>query len=191
MLKYFAAPLLLVLSLSACQTLSQAQKPEGLMKYGFTHVLKTINFKPGHAVTATVPDAYFMGKPYGYATISIPADAFTMPVKFQILTGSNSYWDKYVASNLKVVANFAYLVTDVSTGAVVTKFNKPAMYSVKDSMITKDSIYWAVTASRPPKIINANGATKINGMGLMHPTSVSSVGWIITTPKSEISMKKM
>lgn len=191
MFKYFALPLLLVLSLTACQTMSHNQAPAGLMKYGYPHVLKTINFKPGHAVTVKVPDAYTTGKPYGYETIVLPADAFTMPVKFEILAGTNRAWDKMVPSNLKVVANFAYLVTDASTGAIVTKFNKPAMYSVKDSMITKDSIYWATTAANPPKLINANKASKISGMTLSHATPVSAVGWIITTPKSEISMSKM
>ena len=191
MYKYFAAPLLLVLSLTACQTMSHAQKPEGLMKYGYPHVLKTINFKPGHAVTVKVADAYTMGKPYGYETITIPADAFTMPVKFEILAGTNQAWDKMVPSNLKVVANFAYLVTNPKTGAIVKKFNKPAMYSVTDSMITKDSVYWATTAAQPPKLINANKASKINGTTLSHATPVSVVGWIITTPKSEIKMGKM
>lgn len=191
MLKYLSVPLLLVLSLTACQTMSKSQTPEGLMKYGYPHVLKTIDFEPGHAVTVKVADAYTMGKPYGYETISIPADAFTMPVKFEILAGTNSAWDKMVPSNLKVVANFAYLVIDPSTGALVTKFNKPAMYSVEDSMITKDSVYWATTAATPPKLINANKASKISGMTLSHATPVSAVGWIITTPKSEISMKKM
>jgi len=188
MFKYFAAPLLLILSLSACQTTMSRQKPEGLMKYGYPHVLKVVNFKPGHAVSVKVPDAYTMGKPYGYETISIPADAFTMPVKFEILAGTNSAWDKEVPSKLKVVANFAYLVIDPATGAIVKKFNKPAMYSVTDSMITKDSIYWATTAANPPKLINANKASRINGTTLSHATPVAAVGWIITTPKSEISM---
>lgn len=188
MLKYFAAPLVLVLSLTACQTMMYHQKPEGLMSYGYPHVLKVINFKPGHAVTVKVPDAYTRGKPYGYETISLPANAFTMPVKFEVLAGSNQAWDKKVPSNLKVVANFAYLVINPATGAIVKKFNKPAMYSVTDSMITKDSIYWATTQKSPPKLINANKASKITGHTLMHGTPVSFVGWIITTPKSEIKM---
>lgn len=188
MFKYFAAPLLLVFSLTACQTLSHRQAPEGLMKYGYPHVLKTISFTPGQAVTVKVPDAYTMGKPYGYETITLPANAFKVPVRFEVLAASNSYWDKYVSSNLKVVANFAYLVTDAKTGAIVKKFNKPARYSVTDSMITKDSVYWATTAAKPPKLINANKASKINGTTLSHLTPVSVVGWIITTPKSEISM---
>lgn len=188
MFKYLAAPFLLVLSLTACQTMAHRQTPEGLMNYGYPHVLKTINFTPGNAVSVKVPDAYTTGKPYGYETISIPANAFNVPVKFSVLAGTNKYWDKYVPSNLKVVANFAYLVTDAKTGAIIKKFNKPAVYSVTDSMITKDSVYWATTAANPPKLINANKASKINGTTLVHGTPVSVVGWIITTPKSEISM---
>jgi len=181
-------PATALLVLSALLTVASAAQMRGLEKYGYPHVLKTVHFKPGKAMKVTVPDQYTKGKPMGYATFSIPGDAFTKPVTIRFLAARNSRWDKRVSSNLKVIANFAYLVTNTRTGAIVKKFHAPIMYSVKDSMVTKDSVYWATTAHHPPKLINANKASKIHGTTLRHPTPVSAVGWIITTPKSELSM---
>ncbi len=181
-------PAMVLVGLAASLTVADAAHMRGLENYGYPDVLKTVHFKPGKAMQVTLPDQYTMGKPMGYATFSIPGDAFTMPVTIRFLAAPNSRWDKRVPSNLKVIANFAYLVTNTRTGAMVKKFHKPIMYSVKDSMVTKDSIYWATTAHHPPRLINANKASKIQGTTLRHPTPVSVVGWIITTPASELSM---
>lgn len=182
-------PSLLFLGLATAQAqASMSPNAQGLEKYGYPHVLTTVKFKPGRAMTVTVPDQVTMGTPPGYATFSVPGDAFKEPVTIRFLAAKNSYWDKKVPSKLKVIANFAYLITNTKTGAVVSKFNKPITYTLKDSMVTKDSVYWATTAHHPPKLIDANKASKIHGTTLVHPTPVSLVGWIITTPKSELSM---
>lgn len=190
MLKYklFALPVVLVLGLAACQTAIKAANPQGLEKFGYPYVLKTVNFVPGHAMTVKVPDTYVRGMAPGYATYTIPANAFNEPVTIQILAGKNSYWDGMVNSKLQVVANFAYYVTSKTTGKPVVKFNAPIIYSVTDSMVNSHSVYWATTAANPPKMINANKFSKISGDTLKHGTPLSAVGWIITTPKSDISM---
>jgi len=188
MRKFLVLPVLFGFALMSCATAMKATNPRGLEQFGYPYVLKTVNFQPGHAVTVTVPDAVTSGPAAGEATFAIPADAFSMPVTFQILAGTNGSWDSQVPSTLKVVANFAYLVTDPATGAIVKKFDHPVTYSVTDSMITKNSVYWATTAADPAKLFNANKASMISGTTLDHPTGVSMVGWIITTPKSEISM---
>lgn len=187
-LRLFFLPALLVVGLTACQTLTTASHPQGLEKYGYPYVLKTVHFTPGTAMKVTVPDQATSGPPPGHATFSIPANAFTMPVTIQFLAAKNSSWDSKVSSDLKVIANFAYLITNTNSGAIVGKFNKPIMYTLNDPMVTKDSIYWATTAKNPPKLINANKASVIKGTMLRHGTPVSVVGWIITTPKSQISM---
>ena len=180
---------LLLMGLATAQArASTTPNPQGLEKFGYPHVLTTVKFKPGRAMDVTVPDQVTKGTPPGYATFSIPGNAFKEPVTIRFLAAKNSYWDKKVPSKLKVIANFAYLVTNTNTGAVVSKFNKPITYTLKDSMVTKDSVYWATTAHHPAKLINANKASKIHGTTLIHPTPVSIVGWIITTPKSELSM---
>ncbi|WP_455382263.1 hypothetical protein, partial [Salinispira pacifica] len=104
-----------------------------------------------------------------------------------VLAGTNSSWDNMVNSNQKVVANFAYRVINENNGNLIKKFNKPVTYTVHDPMITSDSVYWATTAKSTPKIIKANSATKINNHTLSHPQPVAVVGWIITTPKSDLS----
>jgi hypothetical protein len=182
-------PSLLFLGLATAQAqTSMSANAQGMEKYGYPHVLTTVKFKPGRAMAVTVPDQVTKGTPRGYATFSVPGNAFKEPVTISFLAAKNSYWDNKVPSKLKVIANFAYLITNTKTGAVVSKFNKPITYTLKDSMVTKDSVYWATTAHHPPKLIDANKASKIHGTTLVHPTPVSFVGWIITTPKSELSM---
>ncbi len=163
--------------------------PAGMIDYGYPHVLATVNVDPGQKASITVPDQYASGKVPGYMTISIPAGAFSVPVRFEVLAGTNAYWDRKVASNLTVVANFAYRVVDRSTGTLVDRFEKPVTYSVSDPMITADSVYWATTASQPIKLVNANQASQISGDTLEHPTPVSTVGWIVTTPKAEVASR--
>jgi len=184
----FILPTLLLIGLSASQAVAAMSSPRGLQKYGYPVVLASVEFTPGHALKVTVPDQVTGGQPPGYATFSIPAHAFTKPVTIRFLAGKVSAWDKHVSSKLKVIADFAYLITDNSNGAIVKKFNQPITYTLKDPMVTKDSVYWATTAHNPPKLINANKASRIKGKTLSHPTPVSAVGWIITTPKSELSM---
>ena len=179
-----------ILGLPAAQALAQSSHHRGLQKFGYPVVLKTVHFKPGKAMKIKLPDQVTKGTPPGYATFSIPAHAFAKPVTIRFLAAKNSRWDKQVPNKLKVIANFAYLITNTRTGAIVNKFNEPIRYTVNDSMVTKDSVYWATTAHHPPKLINANKGSRINGHMLSHATPVSTVGWIITTPKSELSMGK-
>jgi len=162
--------------------------PAGLTQYGYPHVVGTITLKAGQSGTLKVPDQYSGSKDaMGTATVKIPSGAFSVPVKFQVLASRNSAWDNQVKTSQKVVANFAYRVIDTNNGKLVKQFQKPVTYTVKDPMITSDSIYWATTAKSSPKIINANTATRISNHTLMHPQPVATVGWIITTPKSDLS----
>lgn len=177
-------------ALFASQSMATMSQTRGLENYGYPVVLASVNFVPGQPLKITLPDQVTAGTPPGYATFSIPANAFTEPVTIHFLAAENSAWDRHVSPKLKVIANFAYLVTDKS-GKIVSKFHKPIMYTLKDSMVTKHSVYWATTPHNPPRLIDANKASKINGMMLSHPTPVSKVGWIITTPKSELHMGSM
>ncbi len=187
-LRFLILPLIGALALAGCTTTAKPEAAAGMQKYGYPDVLKSVTVQPDKAMTVTVPDEYAKGAAPGYATFDIPAGAFTVPVKIAFLAAPNAAWERVVDPKLQVVANFAYLVTDAKTGAIIKKFNKPVMYSVTDPMITKDSVYWATTASNPAKLIDANAASKITGTTLKHPTPVSVVGWIITTPKSQIKM---
>jgi len=151
-------------------------------------VVGTITLNAGQSGSLKVPDQYSGSKnAMGMATVTIPKGAFSVPVKFQVLASRNSAWDNKVSSSQKVVANFAYRVIDTNNGKLVKQFQKPVTYSVNDPMITSDSIYWATTPKSNPKIINANKATMISNHTLSHPQPVATVGWIITTPRSDLS----
>lgn len=154
----------------------------------FAHVLATVNLQPGQSASITVPDAYFKGTAPGEMTIYIPVNTFKDPVTFQVLASANGRWDAIVKPGQKVVANFAYRVMDNKTGQLVTKFPSPVHYTVGDSMIDKNSIYWAVKPGPTPKLINANSGSTIKGDVLSHATPTTAVGWIITTPKSDLAM---
>ncbi len=185
-LKYTVAVAALALTLAACQTGPKVAGPVGMTKYGYPDVLGTLTLQPGQSGKITVPDQFTTGKAAGYMTISIPGNAFSVPVRFQVLAGTNSSWDSMVSPGQMVVANFAYRVINEKTGGLIEKFNAPITYSVTDSMITQNSIYWATTAAKPAKLINANAASSISGTTLSHPTPVASVGWIVTTPRSDL-----
>lgn len=169
------------------QQAMQPQAGSDLTKYGYPDVLATLFLVPGQSASITVPDQYAQGKASGSMTISIPANAFSDPVRFELLAAPNSDWQSDVAPDLVVVANFAYRVTDLATGQPVESFSAPLTYSVTDPMITADSVYWATTASSPIKLIDANKTSKISGDTLVHATPVASVGWIVTTPKQEVA----
>jgi hypothetical protein len=172
---------------TAASTPSSPGVPPGLTEYGYPHVLASINLEPGQKAQIMVPDQYSTGQVNGYMTITIPGDAFSVPVRFEVLAGSNSSWDKQVSSDLVVVANFAYRVIDRNTGKLVDKFDNPVTWEVQDPMVNMNSVYWATTAANPPKLIDANAASKIMGDTLEHAQPVALVGWIVTTPKSAIA----
>ncbi len=153
----------------------------------FPRVLATLNLQPGQSATVTVPDAYFKGAAAGEMTIYIPANVFKDPVRFQVLTSSNGRWDGMVPMGQKVVANFAYLVVDTRTGKPLEAFRNPVQYTVSDGMIDAKSVYWAVKPGDTPKFVDANAHSTIHGTVLSHPTPTAAVGWIITTPKSDLA----
>jgi len=176
------------MALVAVAASAQSGNQAGLSRYGYPYVVGTLDLQAGAGGTLTVPDQYTGGKPAaGSATITIPAGEFSVPVKFEVLAAANMNWDNKVAPNQKVVANFAYRVINEDNGQLIEKFARPVTYTVQDPMITGHSVYWATTESSPPKIINANKATTIAGHTLTHPQPVASVGWIITTPKKDLS----
>lgn len=163
------------------------QMPSTPVSQEFPHVLATVSLQPGQSASITVPDAYFTKSAPGEMTIYIPTNAFQDPVEFQVLASSNKRWDSMVNSKDMVVANFAYRVLDTKTGKLVEAFKSPVQYTVSDSMIDSNSVYWAVKPGSPPKLINANAKSKIQGNVLSHGTPVAAVGWIITTPKADLA----
>jgi hypothetical protein len=169
-----------------------AQQAPGadLTAFGYPDVLATVDLWPGQSTYITVPDQVrnedvIEERSVGLMTIRIPADAFTHPVRFEVLSNRDAAWNSQVPAGQTVVANFAYRVTDLITNMPVLQFAAPLDFYVYDSQITQSSVYWATTASNPIRVVNANQGSVIRGDFLEHATPVASVGWIITSPASE------
>lgn len=177
---------LLVLPLAA-SSFAQSM-PSTPVSDEFTHVLASVDLEPGQSASITVPDAYFQGAAPGEMTIYIPVGTFQDPVTFQVLAAPNDSFGALVQPGQKVVANFAYRVLDRKTNQVVTAFPSPVQYTVADGMIDENSVYWAVKPGATPGLVNANSASTIQGDVLSHPTPTAAVGWIVTTPKADLSM---
>ncbi|HUX49779.1 MAG TPA: hypothetical protein VMW73_03225, partial [Spirochaetia bacterium] len=165
-LRYFATLCVVTLSLSACAASSQSSVLTGMARYGYPHVLASMNLQAGQSGTITVPDQFANGRVNGSMTIAIPSDAFSVPVRFEVLTGKNRDWNAAISPGAAVIANIAYRVTDLKNGSLIKRFNAPIEFTVTDPMITSSSQYLETTPARPPEVINANAATQISGDSL-------------------------
>ena len=145
--------------------------PAGMSAYGFPKVIATVQFKPGQAATVNS----------GPITVLIPADAFAVPVTFQLLQGDQSYWQGYVPLGQKVVTDFAFRVLD-SSGALIATFSQPVLFVLTDSQVGPTTLYENTTATKPPKVESNPVASQIQGHVLKHEVSASVVGWLIANP---------
>jgi hypothetical protein len=145
------------------------------MMHGFPNVIATRDFTPGTAATINA----------GPYTISVPADAFTVPVTINVLSGDPSSFSSNAPSGEVPVLAFAFNVKDAK-GNLVVKFNKPVMLTANDAQIYADSQYYNVAADGS-FTKNPTGLQESAGE-LSHPIAGAPVGWVITTPASEVSM---
>jgi len=185
-LRYFATLCVFTITLSACQAGARTSGITGMARYGYPNVLGSLNLQAGQRGTITVPDHFANGTVNGSMTITIPSDAFSVPVRFEVLTGKNRDWNAAISPGAAVIANLAYRVTDLKNGSLIKRFNAPIEFTVTDPMITSSSQYLVTTAAQPPEIINANAATQISGDTLSHPMQSGLNGWIITTPRTAL-----
>ena len=120
----------------------------------------------------------------GPYTIQVPADAFTVPVTFTVLSADPASFAGKVPAGEEPILAFAFMVKDAQ-GNLVVKFNNPVMFTAKDSRIVAGSMYYNVT---PAGEISPNptGLQVSNGE-LSHPIAGAPVGWVITAPKSAAS----
>ncbi len=175
--------------LAAAPLMAQSAMPD-MTQFGYPQLLARVFLQPGQAATIVVSDRSPVSATSGTLSVSIPATEFTVPVQFDLLANSNSYWDSMAPNGTSVVANFAYRVTDLSTGQLIDKFKVPLAISIIDPGVSKDSVYWATTANGTPKLIDANQASFISGDDLEHAQGIASVGWIVTTPSAQVASLK-
>jgi hypothetical protein len=137
---------------------------------GFTNILAMKDFTPGTALTITAD-------PY---TVAIPADAFSQPVVFEVLSGDvTALADKAPSGETPVLA-FAFRVSDKQTGALIGTFDKPVTLTAKSDAIVATSVYYNL-APDGTYTANPTGLTVRAGT-LSHPVAGAGVAWVITAP---------
>jgi predicted lipoprotein with Yx(FWY)xxD motif len=164
-----------------------AAMPAELARLGFSEVLATVTVYPEQGASLTLPDQATTGAPAGYATFDIAPGTFGQPVEFQVLAGSNLSFDRLVSKNLLVVANFAYRVVSIKTGMLVTRFLQPITYALSDSMVNAHTQYWALIPGTTPKVMKTSARVAMQGTTLRAGQATASVGWLITTPRSDLA----
>ncbi|MCL5021225.1 MAG: hypothetical protein M1339_06140 [Bacteroidetes bacterium] len=139
-------------------------------KWGFPTVVASTNVTPGTA------DSIASG-PY---LVQIPADAFNVPVMFQLLAGDTSTFTAKAPSGDVPVLAFAFRVIDTKNDSLLGLFANPVTVTATDPQITSGSWYYDVTTSGS-YIQNTNGETITSGQ-VVHPARSANYGWVITAP---------
>jgi D-xylose transport system substrate-binding protein len=137
---------------------------------GFPTVLASQDIAPGTATTIKA----------GPFSIAVPADAFSAPVKFQVLTGDLARFLDAAPASDQPVLDFAFKVTDTQTNQLVEKFNSPVTLTADDPSITAQSTYYNIG---PDGTYSANTTgMQVKAGELTHPIAGTGAGWVIATP---------
>lgn len=169
MKRFSITGLIAALMMTLFASVASAAAPD-FQKLGFPTVVAEKEITPGQAATVT----------YGSVKIEIPADAFTAPVKFQVVEGPLADFQAKAPANETVLMNFAFRVSDKATNELVAKFNKPVMFAYTDAKINANSKYYDTTVDGQ-MVVNKVPA-KIEGTTLSHPIAGAGVGWAVTSP---------
>lgn len=139
-------------------------------QWGFPQVVASTNFTPGTATSVSANGI----------SISIPANAFNVPVTFDLLQGPVQNFAAHAPSGQSPVADFAFKVVDQDTHTLVGSFSGAVIASITNSQINQKSEYLDVTTagSEMPNPIPA----KITNDVLVHPIKAATVGWVVTSP---------
>lgn len=148
--------------------------PQDLALFGFPTVAISQTVQPDQSVTLTT----------GGQSLTIPAGAYAVPVRFDFLTGDNAKWQKTLDdSSDTVVTNFAFRVTDIATNKLIGRSDKPLGYRYDGPLITKDAKIHATSATTPPKLLELPSENNlIAGKTISRSFSGSGVGWFISVP---------
>jgi len=162
-------------AVAACGSSSgsgSAKPPAGLAAFGYSTVAASTTVKSGGSTTLHSGDL----------TVLVPAHALPAGARFDLLTGSNSYWKSYAPAGQKVLAAFAFRVIDKATNHLIVKFDAPVVVKVTNSGIRPTSQYLNTTPTSPPKVLSNPKAPKIAGTTLAHGNVGDPVGWLVTSP---------
>lgn len=158
-------------ALAACGS-SSTKPPAGFTSHGFSTVASSTTIKPGTATTLHSGDL----------TVVVPANAVPTTARFDLLTGSNSYWQTYAPAGQKVLSSFAFRVTDTATNHLIVQFGAPVVVKLTNPAIQAASMYLNTTPTSPPKVIPNPKPPVIVKSTLAHGNIADPVGWLITSP---------
>lgn len=158
---------------SSSSTQSTSQAPDWTLN-GFPRIIASQQIPSGNA-------ANIQAGPY---TIQVPAGAFSQTVTLQVYAGNPSNWVSKAPSGETPVLAFALGAMD-SSGNLIATFNKPLTLTATDPAIMPDSKYYNVDTSGA-LTANSTGLQASTSM-LSHPLAADGVGWLITTPTSELT----
>lgn len=149
-----------------------------MTQFGFPNVLAKATVNVGHAESLKSGDI----------TINIPANAFSVNVNFELLGGNNGTFQPLLSNKSKeIVDNFAFKVTNLSNGQIISTFNAPVIASITNPKINSTSEYMNTTPTKPIHLTNNPKAPTITGDTLTHPNPISSVGWVVISSISSSS----
>jgi predicted lipoprotein with Yx(FWY)xxD motif len=151
-----------------------ASQPTDWTLHGFSRIIASQQVPSGQAVN-------IQAGPY---TIQVPAGAFSETVTLQVYAGDPSNWMSQVPSGETPVLAFALGVVNAS-GQLIGKFNKPVTLTATDPAILSGSKYYNVDGSGA-LAPNPTGL-KVSTGELTHPIAADVVGWVITTPTSDLT----
>ncbi len=139
-------------------------------QHGFPTILASTAFTPGTAATLAVNGI----------SISIPANAFSIPVTVQLLQGPTAQFQSSLSAGQRVVTDFALKVLDPATNQLVSTFNAPVVAKITSPQINQKSQYLDVS---PTGTIEANPIpSTIVGHVMTHKIAAAAVGWVVSTP---------
>lgn len=159
---------------AAIPAAAQSTVPD-MTQFGFSQVTGTAMFTPGQATTLTA----------GKQKVEIPADFLSVPAKFEFLEGDPSFFHPLFAAadqSKIVISTFAFRVTNMSTGQLIGKFDKPVVWSVTDPQVTSDSEVYNTSPANPPAISDNPTAPTVQGSTMTHSFGGAGVGWLAVGP---------
>jgi hypothetical protein len=167
---------------AALPAAAQSTVPD-LSQFGYPQVGGSANFTPGQATTVTA----------GNQMVQIPADFVSFPAKFELLIGDPNFFHPLLAADDQskdIIAAFAFRVTNMSTGQLVGKFDKPVVWSVTDSSVSSDGEIYNTSPANPPAITDNPTAPTVQGTTLTHSFGGAGVGWLAVVPGVPAGMPK-
>jgi len=167
---------LITLALGAALPAAAQSTVPDMTQFGFPQVTGTVNFTPGKATSLTAGDQ----------RVDLPADMLSTPVKFEFLEGDPAFFHQNLEADdasKQVLATFAFRVTDMNTGQLVGRFDKPVTWSITSSQVTSESEVYNSSAANPPKITENSTPGTVAGTTLTHNFGGAGVGWLVLGPQ--------